>query len=85
MRLAPNIRLPAILMLALVGGCAAAPDRPVPRCQGACATHTEGYEWAQAADLEDERVCASYPADFASGCRNGVEDRNQLRRGARGI
>lgn len=75
----------ALALFTVLAGCAAAPERAPPRCEGACTSHTEGYEWAQAADLEDARVCASYPEDFASGCRNGVEDRNQLRRGARGI
>lgn len=85
MQPATTMHLTAALFVTLIAGCAAAPAQPVPRCQGACTTHTEGYEWAQAADLADDRVCASYAEDFASGCRNGVEDRNQLRRGARGI
>lgn len=69
----------------LLSACASAPPANVPACTGACTTHTAGYEWAQRADLQDARVCDRYPSPFADGCRDGVEDRNQLRPGQRGF
>ncbi len=85
------IRLPRLLLpfapalfVTALAGCATHPVS-IPRCAGGCSTHTEGYEWAQRGDYEDPAVCEGYGAAFTDGCRDGIEDRNQLRRGSRGI
>jgi hypothetical protein len=55
----------------------------VARCEGACTTHEEGYQWAQGANLLDTTECRDYPQAFLEGCRDGVEDLFQLRRATR--
>ncbi len=71
------------LPLALLAGCAATPQT-VAGCKTACSSHEEGYQWAQSANLIDDRPCAgAYPEAFIAGCRDGVEDLYQLRRSTR--
>jgi len=71
----------------LLGACAGAPDRawtPAP-CRGHCETHTDGYEWAQRSNLRDPGACEGYPDPFVRGCRNGIEDLEQMRPASEGI
>lgn len=75
----------ALLVPAALCACASAPAIPPTPCVDACITHTEGYEWAQRGDYADPAVCRGYPPAFADGCRDGIEDRNQLRRVSRGF
>ncbi len=72
-----------LLTTTLLAACSGSPSSPQPRCHGNCSTHTEGYEWAQRGDYEDPAVCEGYSAAFTDGCRDGVEDRNQMRRATR--
>ncbi|AXQ28638.1 hypothetical protein D0B54_08070 [Solimonas sp. K1W22B-7] len=73
------------LPLALLAGCASTPQ-VVAGCKGACSSHEDGYQWAQRANLTDDRPCAgSYPAEFIDGCRDGVEDLYQIRRATRSL
>lgn len=82
----PAASLPTLLVLAiLLAGCAGGPAHERPRCQGSCSTHTEGYEWAQRGDYEDPAVCEGHAPAFVEGCRDGIEDRSQMRRATRGI
>lgn len=79
--------LACLLGAALLAACATDPDviATLPPCSDHCSTHTDGYEWAQRGNLGDPRACDSYPEEFARGCRNGVEDLQQLRPASRGI
>lgn len=76
---------PLLLSLAaLLSSCVGTtPVPPPPPCQGSCTTHTEGYEWAQRASLQDAKHCDGYPETFSAGCRDGVEDMLQFWRTAR--
>lgn len=74
--------IPAALAALLLAACAAQPTAAV--CKTACSSHEEGYQWAQGANLRDPRACAGgYPESFIDGCRDGIEDLNQLRRATR--
>lgn len=85
-RSALRLLIPTLSAVWALAGCAAsAPLAGKPQCTGNCTTHTEGYEWAQRADYADPAVCNGHVAEFAEGCRDGIEDRNQLRRGSRGF
>lgn len=72
---------------ALLSGCAGDPDTIIdlPPCKSHCTTHTDGYEWAQRGNLSDPRSCEGYPEAFVRGCRNGVEDLQQLHPSSKGI
>ena len=85
-------RLPLLATLALVsvlsacaGGRGVAPMSEAAPCRGHCQTHSEGYQWAQSSNLDDPRVCDAYPAEFARGCRDGVEDLRGVRPYSQGI
>ena len=78
-----TIALPAV---ALLSACASAPDAAsLAKCSDQCQSHTDGYEWAQRANLSDDSVCAGYPAAFVEGCKDGIEDLRQLRPSSQGI
>lgn len=83
------MRLQRTLMLtapvALLAACAGTAVAPLAACSGECKSHTDGYEWAQRANLEDDAACAGYPATFVEGCKDGVEDMRQLRPSSKGI
>lgn len=82
MKLLLTLALPALLITA----CASAPDTgPLAACKDQCRSHTDGYEWAQRANLDDNKACAGYPAAFVDGCKDGVEDMQQLRPNSKGI
>lgn len=75
----------AVAASAWLAGCAstAVADN---RCNGACSSHSDGYEWAQQMNLEDVRQCAGdYPDDFARGCRDAVNDFAQMRPASKGL
>lgn len=78
---AKSLLLSLAAVLAGCVGTAAIP--PPPPCQGNCTTHTEGYEWAQRANLQDAKRCDGYPDSFSAGCRDGVEDMLQFWRTSR--
>jgi len=79
----PSTILAALAAL-LLAGCAAQPT--AASCKTACSSHEEGYQWAQGANLTDTRACQGrYPEAFLDGCRDGVEDLNQLRRATRSL
>lgn len=67
------------------GGRGVAPMTVVSPCKGHCQTHSEGYQWAQSSNLDDPLVCAAYPAEFARGCRDGIEDLRGVRPYSQGI
>lgn len=78
-----TLALPATLLIA---ACASAPDTgPIIACKDQCQSHTDGYEWAQRANLDDDSACTGYPAAFNEGCKDGVEDLQQLRPNSKGI
>lgn len=80
-----KLTLPLSFALALLAGCASTPQT-VAACQGACRSHEDGYQWAQRANLIDDRPCAGdYSAEFVDGCRDGVEDLYQIRRSTRAV
>lgn len=72
---------------ALLSGCGGDPGivTELPPCKFHCSTHTDGYEWAQRGNLSDARSCEGYPDAFVRGCRNGIEDLQQLRPSSKGI
>ncbi len=79
---------PLLLCVALLpAACATTADRSLPPspCSEHCQTHTEGYEWAQRGNLSDAGACEGYADAFVRGCRNGVEDLQQLRPASQGI
>ncbi len=57
--------------------CANAPLAAAP-CSEHCATHEDGYQWAQNGNLADTAACKGYTEAFERGCRNGIEDLTQL-------
>lgn len=59
----------------LLTACASAPPAPVSPCTRYCASYEEGYQWAGAANLNDERNCDGYTAAFGRGCRQQISDR----------
>lgn len=78
--------LPALSAACLMAGCAASmPAGDKPQCTEMCDSHTDGYDWAQRGDYANPAVCEGHPPAFIAGCRDGIEDRNQLRRGSRGF
>ncbi len=79
--LAVSLILGASAALTSCGGMTTLP--PPPPCQENCRTHTEGYEWAQRANLRDDSYCANYSEAFMAGCRDGVEDLLQFWRTSR--
>lgn len=70
--------------LTALSACAGTPDRPASACSGACASHEDGYAWAQRGSLSDPRECQGYAAEFARGCRDAIEDYRQLQPAAKG-
>ncbi|SFF37331.1 hypothetical protein SAMN04488120_10334 [Fontimonas thermophila] len=80
-------RLAGICAALWLSACATDPDAitSLPPCRGHCSTHTDGYEWAQRGRLSDPRACAGYTEDFERGCRDGIEDLQQLQPASRGI
>lgn len=80
-----KLTLPLSLALALLAGCATAPQQ-VAACQGACRSHEDGYQWAQRANMTDASSCVgNYSPEFLDGCRDGVDDLYQLRRSNRSL
>ncbi len=76
--------LPATVLI--LGACAGGDTLPPPApCSVHCTTHTDGYEWAQRGNFSDPSYCEGYPDAFERGCRNGVEDFQQLRPSSQGI
>lgn len=85
-RIRTRIHLFAPLAVLLLAACAGNAEIPPPSpCSTHCATHTDGYEWAQRGNFTDPRYCEGYPETFERGCRNGVEDMRQLRPSSEGI
>ena len=81
-----KLTLPLSLALALLAGCASAPQKTVAACQGNCRSHEEGYQWAQRANMTDPAYCTgNYSAEFLDGCRDGVEDLYQILRSNRSL
>ncbi|MEQ1438499.1 hypothetical protein AAG565_03980 [Fontimonas sp. SYSU GA230001] len=83
--LRPAALLLASLLSACAGGRGLAPMSEASPCREHCQTHSEGYQWAQSSNLDDPRICDSYPAEFARGCRDGVEDLRGIRPYSQGI
>ncbi|MFA5938710.1 MAG: hypothetical protein WC809_05080 [Sinimarinibacterium sp.] len=85
-------RKPVVPVLALVcalsacaGGRGVAPMTEATPCKSHCQTHSDGYQWAQSSNLDDPRICDLYPAEFARGCHDGVEDMRGVRPYSQGI
>jgi hypothetical protein len=55
-------------------GCVSAPPLAVTPCKTYCASYDEGYQWAQKANLSDDRSCEGYAKDFVRGCQQEVTD-----------
>lgn len=70
----------------LLGACASGDTMPPPApCSVHCSSHTDGYEWAQRGSFTNPKYCEDYPEDFVQGCRNGLEDMQQLKPSSQGI
>ena len=69
------MKLHLILMTAaLLGACASVPPVVGP-CTKYCASYEEGYQWAGASNLSDDRNCSGYTDAFSRGCRQQIQDR----------
>jgi hypothetical protein len=70
------MKLRLILLLpCLLAACSSAPVVPVNPCQRYCVSYEQGYQWAGAANLSDERNCDGYTDAFGRGCRQQINDR----------
>lgn len=74
--------LPAALVL---GACVSPQTHVAAACTVHCNTHDDGYVWAQSLDLRDDAPCDQHVAAFSLGCREAVEDMNQLRARKEGL
>jgi hypothetical protein len=70
-----SIKLTAsLLALGQLAACASPPP-VVAACKTYCRSYEEGFQWAAAANLDDERNCSGYTSEFARGCRQQITDR----------
>jgi hypothetical protein len=63
-----------LLASSLLAACASAPPAVNP-CEKYCSSYEEGYQWAGASNLGDDRNCDGYAAAFGRGCRQQIKDR----------
>lgn len=79
--------LSAMLLLALLAGCASDAMPPPSRCRGQCDSHDDGYQWAMQGALTVTAPChnKAYSPAFVRGCEDAVNDFNQMHPASQGL
>ena len=60
--------------LGALAACATRSASSAAACSTYCSSYDEGYQWAQRADLLDEKRCGGYAQAFTEGCLQAVSD-----------
>lgn len=74
MRKMPLALAASAVCLGLLAACATRSTTSAAACSTYCSSYDDGYQWAQRADLLDERGCRGYGQAFTEGCLQAVSD-----------